>query len=99
MDIETNSFTTSFSWYLNKTILQAQPYFTGGYASKGYGYSINEFNDMNYIPGGFILVGVRSTIPEISDRLSGKGGFGFTFSENGGFFSFELSINFVLFKN
>ena len=101
-----NSSVTTLSIYFKKRYYDSSPYIRFGYSTKGYPKSKFDFNTYSYdltcvdfYPAGFMMIGFKTIVSEISDRLSGQGGIGFTFSEYGHFFSFELSINYILFKN
>jgi hypothetical protein len=108
-----NSFITTISLYASEFNFDPQPYVTIGYATKGYAYISTpdsipldnpyvgyDLNNATFIPCMFLLVGVKSTIYNVLDnRLSGKAGAGITISDNGQQFSFELSMNYILFKN
>lgn len=104
-----NSAITALSvYFINREVFNSIPYVTFGYSTKGYPYTpcletylygYYDLAEIGFYPAVFTMFGVKTIIPEISERFSGKAGIGLTISEYGHYFSFELSINYVLFKN
>lgn len=99
-----HSYVGTFSKYFNKNeFFQAYPYISLGYSSNGKAYSETfalkyyDKNNIHYKPAIFMLFGMKS---DITKSLYGKAGLGLTLSNYGQpVFSFELSINYALFKN
>lgn len=105
MSKDINSYVTTVTTHFKKNYFESCPYFSVGYATKGYPY-LDKYNilnyekkDIKYSPAIFLMAGYKTIIYPISDRLSGKAGLGLTLSEHGEVFSFELLINYVLFRN
>jgi len=98
---DVSSAITAFTLYLKENYLKSQPYFTLGYSSLDCAYKDYKYiniRDMKFYPAIFLLVGYRTIAYEVSPRLSGKAGLGFIFGHYSRL-TFELSINYVLFKN
>lgn len=102
-----HSAVTTVSMYFEENhYLKSQPYISLGYSTNGFAhpgtydiYGYYDINDVHFYPAVFFLIGFKTIIYDISDRLSGKAGLGMTFGPYGHLLSFELSINYVLFKN
>jgi len=101
-----NSLVTTFTFY-GKSWQQSCWYFSSGYSTKGYPYYDGTYtynlyydkNDIKFSPATYFMIGYKSVIYEISNRLNAKGGLGITLSEYGTSFSFQLSVSFIILKS
>jgi hypothetical protein len=101
-----NSWSTALSIYGNEKNIEGYiyfPYFSIGMSSQGYIHTNSTYpfltGEYTVSPSVIALVGFKSFfIPELSKRLSIKVGFGCNVSEYGTMPSFEVLINFALFK-
>lgn len=102
---DVNSYVTTLSMYFKyNQFFESQPYASIGYATKGYPYSDNlthyyEPMNLKFSPAIFILGGFRTKLNDVTPGLSAKTGIGMTLSEQGECFSFEVGLNYVLFKS